>query len=184
MFQKYSTAQNWRYGACCAERPKEKASVPYCPPERVQLYDANGNYVEPRNAIPESLRLRAQVDACPMYVRPGLSSATCVPGGEEGDSGSSTGAISSITSTPGTTAPVEVRTRTAGEFTELLGIQVLNAANNRFNPDTRFQQYFPETVPAPERVVCPERIPNPVPARETVCIPQTLFAPSVPVPTN
>jgi hypothetical protein len=56
----------------------------------------------------------------------------------------------------------------------------LNAASNAFNPDARFQQYFPEFVPAPLSVVCPERIPNPVTVRDRGCVPQGLFAPSVP----
>lgn len=167
----------------CPERPVVP-TVPYCPPTRPSVYDINGNFLELRNAIPESVRLRSQVEACTPYIRLGPSSSKCVPGGEEGDNpGTDPGPTNpSALSTPGTYAPIEVRTRTAGEYVQLLGVQTLNAASNVFNPDTRFQQYFPETIPAPLSVVCPERIPNPVTVRDRGCIPQAMFAPSVPVP--
>jgi hypothetical protein len=124
--------------------------------------------------IPESLRLRQQVDACPMYIRLGSSSSLCVPG--ESTPGVEDQSAQAVQGT----APVEVKTFSAGEYISLLGAQTLNAANNSFNPDTRFQQYFPETVPAPLSVTCPERVPNPVTVRDRGCIPQALFAPSVP----
>jgi hypothetical protein len=168
MFQKYSTPCR------CPERPVAP-SVPYCPPSRPSIYDISGNVVELRNAMPESIRLRQQVETCTPYIRPGLPSSRCVPGGEEGGNPGT-----SNVGSPGTYAPVEVRTRTAGEYTTLLGTQALNAASNAFNPDARFQQYFPEFVPAPLSVVCPERIPNPVTVRDRGCVPQGLFAPSVP----
>jgi hypothetical protein len=112
-----------------------------------------------------------------MYIRPGPASSKCVPGGEEGGNGGNGG--QGTLGSPGTAAPVEVKTFSAGEYTSLIAAQTLNAASNAFNPDRRFQQYFPETVPAPERVVCPERIPNPVTVRDRGCVPQALFAPSV-----
>ncbi len=168
MFQKYSHART-----CCPERPKVP-TAPYCPPSRPPpIYDTEGNILPPRESVPESIRIRSQL--CTPYLRPGKSSATCIPGGEEGGNPGSSAAIP-----PGTDAPVEVRTRTAGEYIQLLGVQVLNASSNISDPDARFKQYFPESVPAPLSVVCPERIPNPVPVRDTVCVPQTLFAPSVP----
>lgn len=77
-------------------------------------------------------------------------------------------------------APVAVRSRTAGEQTQLVGVQTLAAASNVADPERRFQQYFPESIPAPLSVVCPERIPNPVTVRDRGCVPQALFAPSVP----
>jgi hypothetical protein len=173
MLQKYSRV-------CCPEAAPV-VSVP-CPCPTKPLIDPTTGYViKPKESVPESIRLRRQVDACPMFIRPGPSSSLCVPGGEEGE-GQGQGQPTQNTlgiGTPGT-APVEVKTFSAGEYMSLLGAQTLNAANNSFNPDTRFQQYFPETVPAPERVVCPERIPNPVTVRDRGCVPQALFAPSVP----
>jgi hypothetical protein len=162
MFQKYSHAKT-----CCPERPKVPTD-PYCPPPQPELFEDRN-----RAALSESIRIRSQL--CTPYLRLGRSSATCIPGGEEGGNPGSSAAIP-----PGTDAPVEVRTRSAGEYIQLLGAQVLNASSNISNPDARFKQYFPESIPAPLSVVCPERIPNPVPVRDTVCVPQTLFAPSVP----
>jgi hypothetical protein len=168
MLQKYSRR-------CCAQEQQVPvvSACPCpcdCPPTSVPIDTLTEKRKE---AVPESIRLRRQVDTCPMYVRPGPASSLCVPGGEEGTSSTSVGS-------PGTAAPVEVKTFSAGEYVSLLGAQTLNAANNAFNPDRRFRQYFPETVPAPERVVCPERVPNPVTVRDRGCIPQALFAPSVP----
>jgi hypothetical protein len=170
MLQKYSRR-------CCPEQAIPVVS-PYCPcPPITPIIDpVTGQIVKPNESVPESIRLRRQVDACPMYVRPGPASSLCVPGGEEGE----TPQTQTTQTTPGTTAPVEVKTFSAGEYLSLLGAQTLNAASNAFNPDRRFQQYFPETVPAPLSVVCPERIPNPVTVRDRGCIPQALFAPSVP----
>jgi hypothetical protein len=165
MFQKYSHTKT-----CCPERPKVP-TAPYCPPSKPVDFDERN-----RAAIPESIRIRSQL--CTLYVQPGKSSATCIPGGEEG--GNSGSSVSSTAIPPGTDAPVEVRTRSAGEYIQLLGAQVLNASSNISNPDARFQQYFPESIPAPLSVVCPERIPNPVTVRDRGCVPQALFAPSVP----
>jgi hypothetical protein len=152
MFQKYSHAK-----VCCPERPKIP-TAPYCPPSRPPpQYDADGNIVPPRESVPESIRMRSQL--CTPYLRPGKSSSICIPGED-------TETITSIP--PGTDAPVEVRTRSAGEYIQLLGAQVLNASSNISDPDARFKQYFPESIPAPLSVVCPERIPNPVPVRDTV----------------
>jgi hypothetical protein len=110
-----------------------------------------------------------------MYIRPGISSANCLPGGEEGENGGG-----GNLGTPGTAAPVEVRSLSAGEYIQLVAAQTLNAASNASNPETRFQQYFPESVPAPLSVVCPERIPNPVTVRDRFCVPQAMFAASTP----
>jgi hypothetical protein len=167
MFQKYSRQ-------CCPEQAPV-ASTPLCPcPAINPLIDPiTGHIIKPNESVPESIRLRRQVDTCPVYIRPGPASSLCVPGGEEGSTNINNNG------SPGTAAPVEVKTFSAGEYTSLIAAQVLNAASNAFNPDRRFQQYFPETVPAPERVVCPERIPNPVAVRDRGCIPQALFAPSV-----
>lgn len=121
--------------------------------------------------MPESLRIRAQL-CTPLYIRPGQSSGACIPGGTEG-------APSATAAT--TTAPVPVRTKAASETTTLLGAQVLNAARDPDNPDRRFQQYFPETPPAPLSKICPERYPNPAPpTRDRFCVQATMFAPSVP----
>lgn len=134
--------------------------------------------MESRNAIPESIRLRAQIETCTPYIRLGPSSTRCIPGGEEGGN-------PGVTTVPETSyAPVVVRTRTAGEQTQLVGTQTLAAASNVADPERRFQQYFPESIPAPLSVVCPERIPNPVTVRDRGCVPQALFAPSVPTPTS
>lgn len=153
-----------KYSRFCCNDVAPIISTSTCCPTVIPRVDTRSE------TIPESLRLRQQVDACPMYIRPGFPSSTCIPG--EGQSNAE--------GTPGTTAPVEVKTFSAGEYISLLGAQTLNAASNSFNPDTRFQQYFPETVPAPLSVVCPERIPNPVTVRDRGCIPQAVFAPSVP----
>ena len=161
MLQKYS-----RF--CCKDTAPIAVSTSTCCPTAAPRVDTRSE------TVPESIRLRQQVDRCPMYIRPGPSSA-CVPNGTQ----NTQGAQSTLGSTPGT-APVEVKTFSAGEYMSLLGAQTLNAASNSFNPDTRFQQYFPETVAAPLRVVCPERIPNPVVVRDRGCIPQGIFAPSVP----
>jgi hypothetical protein len=172
MFQKYSRR-------CCPEQSQTSvvSACPCpCPPINPIIDPVTGHIIKPIESVPESIRLRRQVDTCPMYIRPGPASSLCVPGGEEGGNSGGVGTLGS----PGTAAPVEVKTFSAGEYLSLLGAQTLNAASNAFNPDRRFQQYFPETVPAPERVVCPERIPNPVPVRDSGCVPQTLFAPSVP----
>jgi hypothetical protein len=168
MLQKYS-----RF--CCNDAAPIAAPTSSCCPTAAPRVDTRSE------TVPESIRLRRQVDTCPMYIRPGPSSSLCVPGGEEGSQGAQTQPQPQIQTqgTPGA-APVEVKTFSAGEYMSLLGAQTLNAANNAFNPDTRFQQYFPETVPAPERIVCPERIPNPVVVRDRGCIPQAVFAPSVP----
>jgi hypothetical protein len=120
-------------------------------------------------SLPESIRVRAQL--CSPYVAPGYSSSKCIPGASD--------SAASITVSPGTDAPVAVRTFSASEYTQLLGIQTLNAATNIANPDARFQQYFPETTPAPLSVVCPERVPNPATVRDRGCVAQSLFAPSV-----
>jgi hypothetical protein len=126
----------------------------------------------------ESTRVRKAL--CEGYIRPGLSSNPC-----NGFNGTSTGGggggpvnLSANTQNPGQ-IPTQVRTRPASDTTALLGVQTLNAATNEANPDTRFSKYFPELPPAPIDIICPERIPNPAPP-DRVCIPQTLFAPSVP----
>ncbi len=167
MFQKYSSIP------VCPLLSKPP-TVPYCPPPRPEKWEDRV-----RAALPESVRLRVQVDACPMYIRPGISSANCLPGGEEGENGGGVGNGGNL-GTPGTAAPVEVRSLSAGEYIQLVAAQTLNAASNASNPETRFQQYFPESVPAPLSVVCPERIPNPVTVRDRFCVPQAMFAASTP----
>lgn len=168
MYQKYS-----RF--CCSEQrlPTVIGSDRCCNPRPPPYLDSEGEIVEPRVAIPESVRVRSQV--CIPYVRPGRSSTLCAPGQEETPTPAEEG-------TPGTEAPVEVRTTAASEYTSLLGEQTLNAATNISNPDTRFQQYFPEQPPIPLEIICPERIPNPVTVRDRFCVPQGVFAASTPVP--
>jgi hypothetical protein len=141
----------------------------YVPPQ----FNEQGEPYERKEAIPESMRVRSQL--CASYVRPGRSSATCIPGGDEGGN-PGTANIGA----PGTDAPVEVRTLSASEYLALQAAQTLNAASNATNPDARFQQYFPESIPAPLRVVCPERYPNPARLRDRFCVPQGVFASSVP----
>lgn len=166
MFQKYSPFP------CCPVRSIIPTD-PYCPPSRPEAWD-----IRTRVPLPESVRARVQLEACPMYIRPGISSSKCLPG-EDADSGTNSGGN---LGTPGTTAPVEVRSMSAGEYIQLVAAQTLNAASNASNPERRFQQYFPESVPAPERIVCPERLPNrnPITVRDRFCVPQTLFAASTP----
>jgi hypothetical protein len=133
----------------------------------------------------ESTRVRKSL--CVGYIRPGPSSSDCrgVGGNGDGDGsggGSGGGPVNLMGSTqnPGQN-PIQVRTRPASETTALVGAITLNAASNASNPDTRFSQYFPEIPPAPIGIICPERIPNPAPpTRDRFCVPQTLFAPSVP----
>ena len=157
-----------KYSSRC--RPQfQTQSQPICCTYRPPLYDEQGQPYQRGIAVPESVRARAQL--CTPYVRIGRSSATCLPGGEESANVGNVG-------TPGTDAPVEVRTVSASEYAALVATQVLNAASNAENPDARFQQYFPETMPAPLRVVCPERYPNPVAVRDRGCIPQGIFASS------
>ncbi len=155
---------------CCAENTNNANNtntrfVPACCPIRPSK----------AAAIPESVRSRTAL--CTPYIAPSRSSATCIPGGEEGGNPGTANV-----GTPGTDAPVEVKTRSAGEYQSLLGIQVLSAANNPFttDPDARFKQYFPPSIPAPLSVTCPERYDNPAPIRDRGCIPQGVFATSVP----
>ncbi len=169
--QKYS-----RY-RCIEQLAPPLPAGTYCCPYRPPLFDETGKPYERREAVPESVRLRTQL--CTPYVRPGYSSSKCIPGGSEGNTTQTAQAQAQALGTPGTEAPVPVRTFSAGEYVQLLGAQVLNAASNAANPDARFQQYFPETIPAPLSVVCPERVPNPATVRDRGCVAQTLFAPSV-----
>ncbi len=146
-----------------------------------------------KEPLPESLRIRNQLCIPYVYVPPGRGSS-CAPqfvsgaGGSGGGMGSTGATGTTNANLPGLPAyidaPVMVRTVAASETTALLGAQVLNAARNAENPDTRFAQYFPEQPPFPIEKVCPERYPNPAPVRDRFCVPQGMFAPSVPPPSS
>jgi hypothetical protein len=152
---------------CCSENRLPVVTTTCCPPARVP---------DSVSAMPESVRM--QIERCTPYIRTGPTSFPCV-----GGPGSSTGSVVIGT----TDAPVQVRSVAASETTRLRGVEVLNQLQNIDNPDTRFQQYFPKQPIAPERVLCPERLPPSNaprgPAADRGCVPQNMFAPSVPQTT-
>lgn len=142
------------------------------------MFDDQGILIPRMESVPESIRARAQL--CDPYINLGRSSRVCLPGDEEDRNVEGVLGDDNRNGRPGTNAPIEVRTISSSEYVSLIAAQTLSAASNAADPDTRFAQYFPETILAPERVVCPERIPNPATVRDRGCVPQSLFAPSVP----
>ena len=84
---------------------------------------------------------------------------------------------------PGYPVPViEVRSTPASKTTKQREYDIQFNAQNQYNPDTRFIQYFP---PAPIPYQCPERIPNnePLP-RQRPCLPVQQFQGSVKKPLS
>lgn len=121
-------------------------------------------------SVPESARIQTQVEACTPYIRSTASSNPCL----SGDTAQTT-----ITTTM---EPVEVRTIASSEITRLRAIQQSQDDTSTFEPLRRFQQFFPKQPMTPDRILCPERLPNKVTAESVLnsrCVPQGMFRPSV-----
>lgn len=121
-------------------------------------------------SVPESVRLQKEVGACTPYIRPTASSNPCLSGN------------TAQTTTTTSHQPVCVRTVAGSETTRLRAIQQIQEETFSFEPTRRFQQFFPKQPLTPDRILCPERIPNKVAAESVLdsrCVPQGMFGPSV-----
>jgi hypothetical protein len=121
-------------------------------------------------AIPESSRMLQQ-QCSTLWVTTVLPT-NCVVGG---GGGSTVEKVKiSVPSNPGTApVPVPVSIAPASLTTQMKSADVLLAAQDPYNPATRFSQYFP---PQPPGVECPERLPNRDPKPSTRdCVPVSRF---------
>jgi len=142
---------------CPPSMRRNKTSVGYCPPVQIT-----------RAALSESDRMAAQV--CPATVRQ-ITSGSCDVSGSQGSLFPQT---TIVTMRPGDTPPyVTVGSVSASTSTVAKQQQILEAANNPYNPATRFSQYFP---PAPIPYCRPIRYPSndPKPSVNT-CLPIRRF---------
>lgn len=146
----------------CLTRVNQPVS-PLCCPEPI---------IKPTNpALPESLRIQREVNACTPYIHPNPSSNPCLSGQEP-----------TASQPTANHEPVSVRTVASSETTRLRAIQLQEEEQFSFDPKRRFAQFFPKFPLTPERILCPERIPNKVSVGvdlDSRCVPGTMFRPSV-----
>jgi hypothetical protein len=122
-------------------------------------------------SIPESARIQKELAACTPYIQTTASSNPCLSGNTEDQRTTTT-----------THDPVLVRSVASSETTRLRAIQQIQEEAFSFEPTRRFQQFFPKQPLPPDRILCPERIPNKVAAESVLdsrCVPQAMFRPSV-----